>query len=186
MKTCTKCEKSKTVEEFCVNRAAKDGRNYSCKECETRIREEKREYYQKWKKDNKESVKEYQKDYRVNNKEKMSDYIKEYYKENKDKIASQVSEYQKNNKAKRNAWHAKRRAAKLKRTPSWLTQEHLDQILVFYEEAQRLTEETGIKYSVDHILPLQGKTVSGLHVPWNLQVMTLSDNCSKRHFIFND
>jgi len=48
-----------------------------------------------------------------------------------------------------------------------------------YAEADRLTRETGIKHSVDHIIPLKHKLVSGLHVPNNLQVITLAENISK-------
>jgi hypothetical protein len=49
----------------------------------------------------------------------------------------------------------------------------------FYRLAQRKTEQTGIKHSVDHIVPLIHDKVCGLHVPWNMQVLTLVDNIAK-------
>jgi hypothetical protein len=78
-------------------------------------------------------------------------------------------------------FHAnKRRAAKLKRTPSWADLEAMRGI---YAEAARLTRDTGIPHAVDHIYPLQGKLVSGLHVSGNLQILTASENSRKRnHF----
>lgn len=66
---------------------------------------------------------------------------------------------------------AKRRAAKLNATPKWLNDEHLRQIEQFYIEANKLTIKTGIEHHVDHIIPLQNNKISGLHVPWNLQVL---------------
>jgi hypothetical protein len=76
-----------------------------------------------------------------------------------------------NNPDKINFQTAKRRAAKLQRTPKWLTVEHFNEIKEFYRQASNLTRITGIQHTVDHIMPLQGKTLSGLHVPWNLQIL---------------
>ena len=87
-------------------------------------------------------------------------------------------------KAKHAATAAKYRAAKLQRTPKWLTPEDYKKIQIFYDEAARLTQETGTEYHVDHIIPLQGENVSGLHVPENLQVLIgpgPDGNCSKNN-----
>jgi hypothetical protein len=67
---------------------------------------------------------------------------------------------------------AKRRATQLKATPLWLTKLQLQEMKDIY----RLTP---IGYEVDHIVPLQGKDVCGLHVPWNLQYLTIKQNRSK-------
>lgn len=91
----------------------------------------------------------------------------------------QRRQYQQNNRATVNAGCAKRRAAKLMRTPAWLSAEHLDQIKAVYKKANTLTQRTGVLHHVDHIVPLQGINVSGLHVPWNLQILTASENSSK-------
>lgn len=73
---------------------------------------------------------------------------------------------------------AKRRTAKLQRTPAWAD---MAAILAVYVEAARLTRETGIQHHVDHDIPLQGKLVSGLHVHNNLQILTGSENSKKRN-----
>jgi hypothetical protein len=69
-----------------------------------------------------------------------------------------------------------RRATQLQRTPKWAD---LKEIKKFYDEMHRLTRETGLQYHVDHILPLQGKIVSGLHIAENLRVIPEFDNLSK-------
>jgi hypothetical protein len=80
----------------------------------------------------------------------------------------------------------KRRADFERRIPPWLTAEHWEQINAFYLEAARLTKETGIPHCVDHKHPLRGKLISGLHVPWNLQVMTQAENLRKSARLIDD
>ncbi len=70
----------------------------------------------------------------------------------------------------------KRKAAKRNRTPGWA---NLSKIAEFYALASELTKTTGIKHVVDHVIPLQGLYVSGLHVENNLQVITALANASK-------
>lgn len=81
---------------------------------------------------------------------------------------------------------AKYRASKLCATPKWLTEEHYAQIVDIYKEREILTEITGILYHVDHIVPLQGETVCGLHVPWNLQVIPATENLSKSNKLMEE
>ena len=90
-----------------------------------------------------------------------------------------LAEWEKANPHKKLARVRKRQASKLKRTPKWLTKADNDAMVALYEEAAKLSKETGIKYHVDHILPLQGKKVSGLHVPANLQVIPAKENLKK-------
>lgn len=71
---------------------------------------------------------------------------------------------------------AKARADKLLRTPKWLTKEQLQEIKQFYIDAEYLTYYTKVQFEVDHIIPLRGKHVSGLHVPNNLQLLTEKEN----------
>lgn len=73
----------------------------------------------------------------------------------------------------------RREARKKKATPNWLSKEHLNEISEFYRFADILSKTTGIPHHVDHIEPLQGCAASGLHVPWNLQVLTAAENTSK-------
>lgn len=64
-------------------------------------------------------------------------------------------------------------------TPPWVTQEQKRQMRSLYLEAQRMTKITGERYVVDHIVPLISDVVCGLHVPWNLRVITQEENLKK-------
>jgi len=64
-------------------------------------------------------------------------------------------------------------------TPKWLTAEQRMEIRLKYRLAIEMSRATGTRYAVDHIVPLQGETVCGLHVPWNLQVILQEENLKK-------
>ena len=97
---------------------------------------------------------------------------RKWRKENPEK-ARQLKHEQKEFKCARSmARYARQRSA----LPKW---SDLDSIKVFYEEAKRITLETGIAHEVDHIIPLAGLNVSGLHVPQNLQVIPAHINRRK-------
>ncbi len=70
----------------------------------------------------------------------------------------------------------RRRSRLLRCMPEWVNHDEIQQ---FFTKAKELSDATGVKHNVDHIYPLQGRMVTGLHVPWNLQIMTESENKSK-------
>lgn len=124
------------------------------------VKAQKSRYYQR----HKERLASAHAAYRATNKEKRIEYFKTYKKEN----AAQVA-----------AWNAKRRAAEMQRTPAWLSSEDHWVISEAYALAATRTKLFGFQWHVDHILPLRGKKVSGLHVPANLQVIPAVDNLRK-------
>jgi hypothetical protein len=89
-------------------------------------------------------------------------------------------------KASRKKHHARmmvhvreRQARKCAATPVWLSETHRGEIEALYVEAARLTKETGTAHHVDHIFPLMGDGFTGLHVPWNMRVISARANQSK-------
>lgn len=198
MKICTKCKEDRELTEFSKSKILKDGLNIWCKPCHKAYRLANKEKmaikksinYQKNKKDIYVKRVKYVYEHKI----QVSTYMSEYYDKNREDLRIKQAEYsavhkedkslydisyREANRDKRNATNAKRRAAKLQRVLRGLTSEHIEDIKAFYVEAARLTRETGIQHHVDHIIPLQGKNVSGLHVPWNLQILTASENSSK-------
>ena len=103
--------------------------------------------------------------------------------ENKKKVASN---WQKRNKGTVNANTRKRQAALLKRTPAWLTEFDILKMKCLYQVAAMRTKESGEVWHVDHIFPLQGTKVSGLHVPDNLRVIRGSENVRKSNHYEED
>jgi hypothetical protein len=95
---------------------------------------------------------------------------------NIEKCRQAVLKWQKSYPEKAAARAAKRRALQLQRTPAWVCAADFSSI---YELRAQLSVTHGTEWHVDHILPLRGKLVSGLHVPENLQCLPATENCKK-------
>lgn len=102
-----------------------------------------------------------------------------YRTENPEKRKVATRNWRKNNPYKVAAAQQKRHAAKLQRTPTWLTQDDFWMMEQAYEISAIRTKMFGFPWHVDHIIPLQGRKVSGLHVPTNLRVITGTENMRK-------
>lgn len=131
-----------------------------------------------WYESNREKALAQSKAWKQENREVRLAKKKIYDRKNREKQLLKMKAWRQENPDKKNALSAKHRAKKLQATPPWLTKLDLDHIAMFYEAAAD-QKQYGLDCHVDHIIPLQGKEVCGLHVPWNLQVLPASENISK-------
>ena len=113
------------------------------------------------------------------NPERRKEIKTQWAENNKDKVNKSRKQWKIKNKAKIYATTSIRRANLLKATPKWVDKNALKDIESFYICSQMFSMYTGQKYHVDHIIPLRGKKVSGLHVPNNLQVIPAKENLAK-------
>ena len=100
----------------------------------------------------------------------------QHYQDYRDHHRARIAAHKKRNPGQYAAYEAKRRAAKLKRTPAWAD---MEMIAMWYERSALLTAVMGTPHHCDHIIPLQGTHVSGLHVESNLAILDGPDNASK-------
>lgn len=114
-----------------------------------------------------------------NNAPERKAYMSQYAEENRDKVREIASRWQKNNPGKVNANTSLRHTAKMQRQPKWLTKSDKLRIKAMYQLAAMRSRDSFEKWHVDHIVPLQGENVSGLHVPWNLRVIPAVENIRK-------
>lgn len=185
MKQCSRCLEVKALESFTACNTCKDGYRSYCKACHSQYKhkwykQNQKHCYEKaqaWIKANNEKNKEYKKKYQSTPKAKAKAI--EYKTVNKERIALKKQEWAYINRGRSNAIKQKYKIAKLTRTPKWLTVEDYWVITEIYNLAALRTKMTGFAWHVDHIIPLQGKTVCGLHVPLNLQVIPGVDNIRK-------
>ncbi len=152
MKTCTACNAEKDLSLFYMR---KGNPRSECKSCTLA--------------QNKKSITH----------EAKIDAQTRYRKANREELNEKHSEYKKANRGLCNASWMKYHASKKNATPASLTEEQNDDIKAMYVLAKKFEKLCNISYHVDHIVPLAGKDVCGLHVPWNLQLLPASVNMSK-------
>lgn len=165
LKPCGRCHEAKPLADFGVRRASPDGLAHTCKEC---VKERSHQWrldhpgaHQQWYQENKEHKAVYWAAWQEKNKERTSANYKAWATANKDRVT---------------ALSAKRKAIKRSAVAPWI--DH-DAVRAIYAEAARLTAETGVRHEVDHVIPLQGELVCGLHWEGNLQVLTKVENIRK-------
>lgn len=172
MQTCTRCQLHQPFANFHKGKAYKHGYRTWCKTCMAA-------YKKQYKAANRETVLEKQRTYdAVKNVERRGYFAKRYL--SKKAHINELSRlYRQQNPHKHAAKEKKRRLAKVHRTPSWVTVDDAWMIEQAYELAALRTSMFGFVWHVDHVVPLQGKNVSGLHVPTNLQVIPAQMNYVK-------
>ena len=157
MKTCTHCNVSKQLEFFHKDKSRADGLRNRCKEC----------------------VVAYMAGYYKANTDQVKARVSEWVANNRDRHNAKCAKWVRANPGKVNARTARRYACKTQATPSWLTEDDHWMLAEAYDLARLRTKVVGIKFEVDHIVPLRGRKVRGMHVPWNLQVVPHKTNRTK-------
>lgn len=135
------------------------------------------EKHKKYRIENKEHLDRYHRDWMDNNAEHVSKYQSEYREKNKEILREYNKRYYLENRHLYSAYRRKRQAAEMQRAIP-LSDSHTRELIHLYEQCS-LLRNLGYDYHVDHVVPLRGKSVSGLHVPWNLQVIPADINRSK-------
>lgn len=205
-RACICCGEIKTLEEFYPRtgwRSAPGARRADCRSCcqerarkryeekSAEINELQRSRYRMLMHndpEHREKRLRYCREYREKNKGAARVRDSNHYQANKDSIRLRASVWAKANRGKSNAIKKAYKLAKTRACPQWVR--HNDELRraidEIYENAAERTVNTGVVHHVDHIVPLRGKMVSGLHVPWNLQVLSGSENCSKSNKFAED
>lgn len=165
LKECSSCDSVKVLNEFCKSKASVDGVNAKCRDCSKaylkKYREENPDSFKEYYQENKESLNKKYREWRINNIDRRKIHNREYLKQNRGRVNYRIK---------------KRYAQKRNAVPKWADLNAIDAI---YKKAAEMKRLTGLRYEVDHIYPLQGKIVSGLHVENNLQILLKEDNIKK-------
>jgi hypothetical protein len=187
MKVCVVCEATKSLSEFYKRKDSPDGYRNDCKDCrrttslknyyaDLSVSKQKRhEYYVNSKAKNPNlSAERYAK-----NREANLAYSKTAYQANAEERKAYQRLWSKTNRGTANALSKKYKLKKANATPKWLTESQLLHIKCKYQLAAMLNIHGVEKWHVDHIVPIRGQDVCGLHVPWNLRVIPAKENMTK-------
>lgn len=162
MKTCSKCKKTKELKDFCKDKNSLDGLCYSCRSCRAT-------YRKVYNKAAKEKVDKYNKEYQQKHKNNLAEKRKLDRSKNPEKYKKRYSNWSSQNKHIEREKSAARRVRTKKQTPIWARKKDIRN---FYKDCPA-------NYHVDHIVPLKGKNVSGLHCLKNLQYLKAEANLRK-------
>ena len=152
--TCVSCKLAKPYSFFSKSRSRKAGIQNRCKECYA-------QYQRAWSSKHRDKHNEVRNNWRRSNHEKWLAY---------------VAEWRRRDPSRNTAYVAARNSARIKATPKWADLKAIQEI---YRRCREISKATGIKHNVDHIIPLQGRDVCGLHVESNLQIITQEENFKK-------
>jgi hypothetical protein len=164
-KRCSSCKAAKSLAAFNASKITWDGKCHKCADCAAG-------FLRVWRENNPDAFSRWH----AENRDHRSRYNLEWREQNKEHLKRSIAAWAKANAVRVAAKNARRMAAKFNATPRWADENAIRSI---YAEAARLTRETGIRHEVDHIYPLQGKFVCGLHCEANLQILTKTENIRK-------
>jgi hypothetical protein len=189
-KKCSYCSHVLPVTEFSADNNRKDRLSLACRACKAiraaKYREVNKEKVKAWKaasyQANKEKAAAWKKAYSETNREKILASQKRYREENREKVSAMMKAWRDANPEAVCEKEAKRRAAKLKATPTWADG---DAIAAIYAKAAEM-RRSGLDVHVDHEVPLRSPFVCGLHVEHNLRVRPAAENLSKSNLYWPD
>jgi len=189
-KKCISCKCRKVTEAFSKDRQNADGLRHYCRDCVSK-RYSKTDKYRKRRLDYYKAHKQQYKDYYKRNRNYHTQKSYEWAALNPEKVKTASRKMIEKYKIQRPGMSAHNtRLSELRRhktrsncVPKWLTKDQLKTMEQIYAFRAIQQMESPVLLHVDHIIPIHGTEVCGLHVPWNLQIITASDNCKKSNKI---
>ncbi len=137
----------------------------------------------KWNACNTDKLREYDKQSYQRHQEKRVLRSREYRRKHPEKAAATTKKYRQANAALINSLGSEYRARKHCAMPLWVDRSAIKEI---YAQCKQMNKAEGAVYHVDHIVPLKNDLVCGLHVPWNLRIITATENYRKKNKLVSE